>query len=170
MEVFDSEGNKVEGVMTQAEVEAKIAAEKAAWEASKTTPPAPAAPAADPNAVPEWFKPFAETVTRLSGNQTTMVTKEIADGLDADKREAFTKRFDSLTGYDETPEGIQRRAQDAYLLTTGQPYQAQAINMQNVAAAGGGPTRPSAPAPEIDKAFGATFGITDEDRNKFGNK
>lgn len=165
MEVFDSEGNKVEGVMTAEEVAAKIEAEKSAWEASQTK-----APVADPNAVPEWFKPFAEKVTQLSGNQTSMVTSEIAGGLDADKREAFTKRFDSLTGYEETPEGIQRRAQDAYLLTVGQPYQAQAINMGNIVATGGSPTRPSAPAPEIDKAFGQVFGISEADAAKYGNK
>jgi hypothetical protein len=168
MEVFDSEGNKVEGVMTQADFDAKLAAEKTTWEAAQT--PAPVVPAADPNAVPEWFKPFADKVTQLSGNQTTMVTSEIAGGLDADKREAFTKRFDSLTGYEETPEGIQRRAQDAYLLAVGQPYQAQSINMQNVAASGGAPTRPSATAPVVDQAFGETFGISDADRSKYGNK
>lgn len=166
MEVFDSEGNKVEGVMTAEEVTAKIEAEKSAWEASK----APVVPAADPNAVPEWFKPFADKVTQLSGNQRTMVTSEISGGLDADKREAFTKRFDSLTGYEETPAGIQQRAHDAYLLTVGQPYEAQSINMGNVVATGGSPVRPSAPAPEVDKAFGEVFGINDADRAKHANK
>ena len=169
MEVFDSEGNKVEGVMTAAEVAAKIEAEKATW-AAEQKPPAPAAPAADPNAVPEWFKPFAEQVTKLSGNLQTTVISDYAASLDADKKQAFNSRFDSLTGYPDTPEGMQKRAADAYLLTTGQPYEAQAINMGNIVAAGNGPVRPAAPVGEVDKAFAQTFGITEQDVAKYGNK
>jgi len=166
MEVFDSEGNVVEGVMTAEEVTAKIEAEKAAWEA--TQKPADPAPAGDEP--PAWAKELINKVQTLSGNQQSMVVGDITGGLDADKREAFTKRFDSLQGYEDTPEGIQRRAQDAYLLTVGQPYQSQAINMGNIVASGNGPVRPAAPALEVDKAFGAAFGITEQDVAKYGNK
>lgn len=166
MEVFDSEGNKVEGVFTQADIDAKIAAEKATWEASQK--PADPTPAADEP--PAWAKSLINKVETLSGNQTSMALGDITSSLDADKKEAFTKRFESLTGYSDTPEDIQRRAQDAYLLTVGQPYQAQAINMGNIVANGNSPVRPSAPAPEVDKAFAATFGLSEQDVAKYGNK
>lgn len=167
MEVFDKDGNPVEGVMTQAEVDAKLATEKASWEEANKKPDTPPAPS---NEVPEWFKPFADKVDALSGNQRSMVVKNVAETLDADKRTQFDAKFNNLTGYGETLEELQRRAQDAYLLTTGQTFESQAINMQNIAASGGSPVRPSALAPELDKAFCQAFGITEADVAKYGNK
>lgn len=167
MELFDANGNKVEGYLSADEVAAKVAAEKAAWEATKpTTPPTPPAPAE--NEPPAWFKPFAEQVQRLSGNQTSTLVKDFVSGLDADKQKEFDAKFNSLSGYDETPEGIQRRAQDAYLLTTGQPYNANAVNMQNVVSSGNRPVKPEAPKAEVDEAFKSVFGISDEDVKKYG--
>lgn len=168
MEVFDKDGNPVEGVFTQAELDAKLAAEKAAWEEAQkqNTPPTPPA-STEP---PEWFKPFAEKVDKLAGNQTTMVVQDITTGLDAEQRESFNKKFESLSGYGDTPEELQRRAQDAYLLATGQRYEENAINLNNLTATTGVPVRPTATSSGDEKAIQQVFGITDEDVNKYGNK
>lgn len=166
MEVFDKDGNLVEGVMTAEEVQAKIDAEKAAWQ--KQT-----APVVTPNANEEVLnlvKSLSDKVEKLSGNQTTFVTKDIANTLDDEKKAVFETKFQSLSGYEETPEGIQKRAQDAYLLTTGQQYEVKGINMQNINAVNGAPVTPTMPKAQVDEAFKSTFGISDADVQKYGNK
>lgn len=171
-EVYDADGNLVEGYLSPEEVTAKLDAEKIAWEAAN--PPAPvvvppvAAPAAD--APPAWAQSIIDKVEQLSGNQKSTLVKDFTSGLDADKQKEFDAKFNSLSGYEETPEGIQKRAQDAYLLTTGQQYSATPINMQNIAASTGGPVRPAASAPAIDKELGAIFGNTEDDISKYGKK
>lgn len=167
MEVFDKDGNPVEGVFTQAELDAKLAAEKAAWEESqKQTTPPPVS-----NEPPDWFKPFAEQVQKLAGNQTTTVVKDYTANLDADKKAEFDRRFNALAvGYDDTIEGQQKRAADAYLLATGQPYDANTINLTNLTAGVGSPVKPSATPTAADKDIQQVLGITEEDVNKYGNK
>jgi hypothetical protein len=169
-EVYDAEGNLIEGYLSPEEVAAKIEAEKAEW--AKIKPPAPVTTEQKSNEdePPAWFKPFAEQVQKLSGNQTSTFIKDYVSNLDADKQKEFDAKFNSLTGYDDSPEGIQKRAQDAYLLTTGQPYNATAVNMQNIVASTGGPVRPSAPKPEVDKGIQEVLGITEEDANKYASK
>jgi len=174
MEVFDKDGNPVANVFSQEELDAKLAAEKTAWEEANKPPESPAAvtpPAVDPNEPPVWFKPFADKVDRLAGNQTTMVVQDYTNGLDAEKRAEFDKRFNGLTtGYEDTPEGQQKRASDAYLLATGQPYTANEMNTANFTASQGHIVRPSAAKPEIDTAIQGAFGVTAEDAAKYGNK
>jgi hypothetical protein len=166
MEVFDKDGNPVTGIMSQAEVDALVAAQKAEWEKANV-PPAPVTPPA-PTAdePPAWAKELIGKVETLSGNQKAVVVSDFVKVLEADKQPIFTAKFDQLTGYPETPEGMQQRASDAYLLTTGQRYETSGVNMQNIVAANGSPVRPGAPATEVDKAFQQTFGITDEDVKK----
>jgi hypothetical protein len=159
-ELYDADGNLVEGYLSPEEVAAKIEAEKAAWQ-KPAEPVTPAPAATNDNEPPAWFKPFAEQVQKIAGNQTSTFIKDYVSGLDADKQKEFDAKFNSLTGYDESPEGIQRRAQDAYLTE---------VNMQNIVASTGGPVRPSAPKPEVDKGIQAVFGITEEDANKYASK
>lgn len=170
MEVYDKDGNLVEGVMTQAEVDAKLAAEKAAWEEANKPADPVTPPVTTSDEPPAWAKDLISKVEVLSGNQVQTITKDVVSAVPAEKRDEFNKKYESLTGYGNTPEDLTRRAQDAYLLATGQPYTEVSIDMRNVAAAGGAPTRPSAPAPEVDKAIGNTLGISDEDRAKYGSK
>ncbi len=167
MEVFDKDGNPVENVMTAEQVAEKIAAAKKEWE-EKNKPPvaAPVPPPSDEP--PAWFKPFAETVNRLATNQQSTIVADVVSAVEADKRELFNTKFNNLTGYPETPEGLQARARDAYVLTTGQPYNAPAVNMQNIVAANGRPVIPQAPKGEVNKEVAAVFGISEEDVKKYG--
>lgn len=169
-EVYDADGNVIEGYLSAEEVAAKLEAEKATWEASqkKEEPPVVTTPAVDEP--PVWAKSLMEQVERLSGNQRTTLVKDFTSGLDADKQKEFDAKYNALSGYDETPAGIQKRAQDAYLLTTGQPFNSTEINMQNIVGSTGSIVKPTPPKPEVDQAFKTIFGISDEDVTKYGNK
>ena len=94
MEVFDKDGNVVEGVFSQAELDAKVAAEKTTWEASQApvTPVVPVTPSADEP--PVWAKDLISRVENLSGNQKTMVVSSIAESLDLDKKTQLHSKYD----------------------------------------------------------------------------
>jgi len=169
-EYYDANGNLVEGLFTADEVNAKIEEIKAAVVPPEPAPVVPVTPPTNDNEPPAWFKPFAERVNQLAGNQQETIISTIASAVDAEKRNNFNTHFNNLAGYEDTPEGMQERAKAAYLLTTGHQYGDNAINMQNVDASKGGPVKPAAPAPEVDEGFKKTFGITDEDIAKYGNK
>lgn len=174
MEVFDKDGNPVEGVFSQAELDAKIAEAKAAvvppvvTPTVPATPVVPAAPLVDP-----LLTSLQEQVTTLSKGFETSVTTKFAGGLDADKKAAFEKKFEELavlSSYDKTPEGLQRRAADAYALTTGQPFNFDALNMGNLGNVNGkAPTVPNKELREEDKAIAAALGNTPEDYKKYGS-
>jgi hypothetical protein len=170
-EYYDADGNLVEGLFTADELTAKIEEAKASFTPPPADPVPPVTPVATTdNEPPEWFKPFAAKVDQLAGNQKETVISSIAAAVDAEKRVNFNTNFNNLLGYAETPEGMQERAKAAYLLTTGQQYNDGAINMQNIDASKGGPTKPTAPPAAVDEGFKKTFGITDEDITKYGNK
>lgn len=181
-ELFDKEGNPVEGALTQDELEAKIAEEKAAWEEANKAPKTPPAPAPETSPAgddtPEWAKTLVENLSTLksqveilSGNQTTTTIKQYVEAVDDDKKEEFNKKFESLTGYDNTPEGLQQKASDAYLLVTGQRYEDSGIDMRGFTGVGRGPVEGKKQEESADaKAIEEVFGITDEDKAKYSNK
>jgi len=92
--------------------------------------------------------------------------------LDGDQVTELQNKFNSLTGYDETPEGMQRRAEDAYLLTTGQRFDAGTMDMKNIASGVGGKAGVTAPpqASADEQALRSALGISEEDIQKYGNK
>lgn len=169
-EYFDKDGNPVEGVYTKEQVDAMVEAAKVAATPAAPEPAAPAAPAADEP--PAWAKPIIEKVNSLSQNTVNAVINGVATGLDADNKTKLQENFNRLAGYPDTPEGIEARAQAAYLLTTGQQYNANAIHMGNINAAGSGRVNinDKAQTSEKDAFFGKMLGITDEDRAKYGKK
>lgn len=181
-ELFDKDGNLVEGALTKDELEAKLVEEKTAWEeANKEQPPAedtPPAPAPSGDETPEWAKSLVENITSLksqvdtlNGNQTSTTIKQYVEAVDDDKRDEFNKKFESLSGYDETPEGLQQKASDAYLLVTGQRYEESGVDMRGFTGVGRGPVEAKKPEDSADaKAIEEVFGISDEDKEKYGNK
>lgn len=180
MKAFDKDGKEIE-VFSQEELDAKIkeAGEKAAADAlaaaeAKAKADADAAAAAagqGGNEIPEWAKPIVAAVQSLSQNHTMGYVDKVATGLDADKRKEVEAKFASLTGYEETPEGMARRAEDAYLLATGERFNAGTVNMGNLMASGSGRTDTDPKVQtETDKNVQAALGISQADVEKFGKK
>lgn len=174
MEVFDKDGNPIEGVFSKEELEAQVQAEleariKAAEEAEAAE--AAAASQQQQNDMPEWAQTLAQKVDSLSNNATRSFVDRVSSTLDSDRRREVEAKFNQLAGYDETPEGLARRAEDAYLLATGERYNAGSVDMSNLAAAGGGKTQTdSRVISEADKQIQAALGITPADIEKYGKK
>lgn len=180
MKAFDKDGNEID-VFSQEELDAKIKetidAQAAADADAKAKADADAAAAAAAAAaskndeVPEWAKQIIAKVENLSTNHTMSYIDKVTGGVDSDKKKAISEKFNSLSGYDETPEGMARRAEDAYLLATGEKFNANVVNINNLAAAGGGRTQTDVKAvTEADKAVQSALGITPADVEKFGKK
>lgn len=171
MEVFDKDGNPVEGVFTQEELDAKIK-EAVEAQSAAVVPPAPETPPAPttPDEPPAWAKGLIERIDRLDGNQQSAVVKNYTVGLDADKQKEFQANYEKLAGYDNTQDGMDRRAQDAYLLTTGQRFNSEAVDMKSVAAGFGGAGNPNSPVKPTgeQKAIQDALGITEDDVKKYG--
>lgn len=174
-EFFDKDGNPVEGVYTKEQVDAMVEAAKAAaapvaTPATPTETPVPATPVVEEP--PAWAKTVIEQVNTLTENTRRQYVDQVTAGLSAEDKAKLSENYNRLAGYDDTPEGIQARAQAAYLLTTGQQYTASHVHMGNMNAAGSGKVnineRPQ--ATEADAFFGKMLGITDEDRAKYGVK
>ncbi len=174
MEVFDKDGNLIEGdFFSQEELDEKL--EEIKQQMTKETPvvPAPVKPAVADNQdeMPQWAKELKASVDGLNQNQTQSYLKSVTSMLDADKKTEVEKRFASLAGYDNTPEGLQRRAEDAHLLATGERYNSNGVNMPNIMAAGGGRTQVDATVtPEADKNIRQALGISEADAEKFSKK
>ena len=173
MEVFDKDGKPVENVFSQEELDAKIA------EAVKTAAPAPAAPAAPAAAVPASVKPedlmaaltaLQATVGSIVKSTETTGASKFTASLDDEKKTAFNTQFEALqkTGqYENTPEGIEKRAAAAYMLTTGESFDAGNFDMGNLSSVGGkAPTKPSTEMSEVDKQISAALGNTEADFKK----
>lgn len=173
MPYIDKDGNEVPDVFTKEELEQQIAA--AVEAAQKKEPPAPATPPepekrpGPTNELAEQIKQINERMQVLVQSQQKSVVSRFVSGLDADKKAAFEQRFEKLQGYGETPDEIERRAADAYLLEVGQPFDAGALNMANLAAAGGGKNvlGEKKEMSEVDKQISAVLGNTEEDFKKY---
>jgi hypothetical protein len=176
MEVFDKDGNPIEGVFSKDELEAKVQSEldariKAAEEAEAAEAAAQAAAQQQQNEMPEWAQSLVQKVESLSSNATRGFVERVSSTLDTDRRKEVETKFNQLTGYDETPEGLARRAEDAYLLATGERYNAGRVDMSNLAAAGGVKTQTDSKViSEADKQIQAALGITAADIEKYGKK
>lgn len=180
MEVFDKDGKPIEGVFSKEEVEAQVkaAAEKAVADAKAAADAAAEAArvAAQGSGnggdeMPDWAKTLVQKVDSLSNHNTQSYLSKVVTGLDSDKAKEVEAKYASLTGYAETPEGLARRSEDAYLLATGQKYNAGTVNMSNLMAAGGGKSNTDAKVlTEVDKNINDALGNTAEDIAKFGKK
>lgn len=177
MEVFDKDGNPVENVFSQEELDAKIAeAVKTAKPADPTpvTPPTPPAPTEQKSDdVMNVLKSLQETVNSLVKTTETNGASKFTASLDAEKKKTFETQFEALqkTGlYENTPEGIEKRAAAAYTLTTGETFDAGNFNMGNLGAVGGGkaPIKSTTEMTEADKQISAALGNTEDDIKKFG--
>lgn len=165
MKAFDAEGNEIE-VFSQEELDAKLK------EATPAPAPAPIEKKeAESTEIPVWAKELMGKVDALSGRETQTYVGRVVSGLDTDRKKEVEAKFQQLSGYDETPDGLARRAEDAYLLATGEKFNADTVNMKNLAAAGGGKTD-TAPkvTTEADKQIQSALGITQADVDKFGKK
>jgi hypothetical protein len=176
---YNEEGLKIEGLLTQAEVDAQIAAakvvdQKAGADAEAAMAVAEAAKVAAIAKVedtPAWATSLIERLQVIENNGTKTYINNVTSMLDADKKKEVEAKFNQLTGYENSPEGLTRRAEDAHLLTTGERYNANSVDLQNLTAAGGGRTNVSGPAvTEVDKGIQSVLGITGADVEKFGKK
>lgn len=176
MEVFDKDGNPIENVFTQEELEAKIkesseAAVAAAIKQAEEEEAAAGQQQQQQGDVPEWAQSLMQRVDSLSSNATRTFVDRVSSTLDADRRKEVEAKFNQLSGYEETPEGLSRRAEDAYLLATGERFNAGKVDMANLAAAGGGKAQVDVKVTsEADKQIQAALGITPADVEKYGKK
>ena len=173
MKAFDKDGNEID-VFSQEELDIKIKeANDTAIAAAKAEAEAAAAPAAQQQSddIPEWAKQLIAKVDSVSTRETLSYVDKVSASLDADRRKIVGAKFSSRTGYDETPEGMARRAEDAYLLATGEKFNAGTVDINNLAAAGGGRTNTDVKAvTDADKNIQAALGVTAADVEKFGKK
>jgi hypothetical protein len=178
MKVFDENGDPVEGVFSQEELDAKIAEAlkttnqaptvPAAAVATPTVPPTPAAPVVDPA-----IAQLQAQISAIAKNMEVSVTSRFGSNLDADTQAKLQAKFDelsSLPSYDATPSSLERRASDAYTLVTGKPFTHDAMNMGNLGVASGkAPTVANKELKEEDKGLAELLGNTPEDYKKYGN-
>lgn len=181
MKAFDAEGNEIE-VFSQEELTAKIEEEKQKAladakkasddaEKAKADADAAAAGAGKPDDIPAWAQTLITQVQTLATGTKQTVLSKYTSGLDADKKKDVETRFESLSGYEDTPEGQSKRAADAYLLVTNKPFNAGEVNMPNLMAAGGAPSIVNGdPVTPKDKEIQSVLGITSEDVAKYTKK
>lgn len=179
MQYFDKDGNEVTDVYSKEQLdEALKKKEKEVREELKpkedvpAEPSQPATPGPEKNPLEEKLEQLSGVVSAFVNNQKQAVVSKYTTGLDADKRKAYEERFNAMQGYGDTPEEIERRASEAYLLETGQRFNDSGFNMQNLAVVAGknqGGQRSQKELSEQDKALGALFGNKPEDYEKYGN-
>lgn len=178
-ELYDKDGNLVEGAITKEELDTKLGEAKISWEAEqKPAEEQKQVEQKQTDEVPPWAKKFVdgfntlqEQVNNLNGNQTTTHISRFKNAVDTARQADFQTKFDSLTGYENTPEGLEKRAADAYLLTTGQRYEESGMDMRGFTSNGRGPVDTIKPTnSESIKAIDQTFGISEADAEKYGNK
>jgi len=172
MEVFDKDGNPLEGVFSKEEVEAQIeAAKQQAIADAKTEADRLAAEGKKEEEIPAWAKPLLEKVGALETHTTKSFLGKVTSGLDTDKKNEIEKRYEGLQGYENTPEGLSRRAEDAYLLVTHEKFNAGTVDMSNLSAAGGGKTNFNVKETSgVDKEIQKDLGITQADVEKYSKK
>ena len=172
MEVFDKDGKPVEGVFSQAELDAKIEEAKKAFVPPVVEPKKEDAPAPKPDDVMAVLKSLQETVSTLVKSGENTGASKFTANLDDEKKTIFNTQFEALqkTGmYENTPEGIEKRAAAAYTLTTGSTPDAGNFNMGNLSAVGGKTAvKISTEMSEVDKQISAALGNTEADFKKHG--
>lgn len=191
MPLYDKDGKEVEGAMTKEEVEKAVAdAEQALIDEAATevkTQEQKDKDAADAKAVADQKalddkaaadkaaaegKPVADPRVESALTRLERIEQErLADahaGNDPEKRSAFITKYNRLSGYPDTAEGIAERAADASKMAFG-----ETPSVSVSADAGTGrqvDTKVQIKKTEADEALGKVMGITDADREKFGPK
>lgn len=168
MEVFDKDGNLIEGMFSKDEVDEHIeAARKAVLDEVKPKEEEKQ----NTDEIPAWAKPLFDKVGTLESHNTQTFLGKVTLGLDADKRKDIEEKYKNLSGYDETSEGLARRAEDAYLVVTGEKFNAGTVDMSNLMGSGGGKSViDSKVTTEADKTIQSLLGITSADVEKYGKK
>lgn len=174
MEVFDKDGNPVENVFSQEELDAKIA--EAVKEVvppvveNKETPSTPVT--VKPEEIMAALTALQATVGSIVKSTETTGASKFTANLDDEKKTAFNTQFEALqkTGlYENTPEGIEKRAAAAYVLTTGESIDAGNFNMGNLSSiVSKAPVKVNTETSETDKQISAALGNTEEDIKKYG--
>ncbi len=151
---YDEQGNAVEA-FSKEELEAQLA--------SKLKEQAPVD-----------LSPMLERLQKTESALYDMRVEKYADihaGNDAEKREKFMAKFNRLTGYEESAEGLSERAKDAAKLAFDM---ATDQGLQGLADAGGKSINTSnqnnAPANDIEAQLRRELGISDSDIEKYGKK
>lgn len=179
MEVFDKDGNLVENVFSQEELDAKIEEAKKTFtqtnindikqtESSDVVKPA----TVKPEEIMAALTALQETVVSIVKSTETTGASKFTANLDDEKKTVFNTQFEALqkTGlYENTPEGIEKRAAAAYVLTTGESIDAGNFNMGNLSSVGSkAPVKVNTEISETDKQISAALGNTEEDIKKYG--
>lgn len=187
MEYFDKDGNKIEGLVTQEELSQKITeaidAAKLEFEKNKESDgdkdqgkdPKEGNDADDVvekvKAALESLGISKEKIDTISNNQTSGFLSKYKNLIDEDKKEEFQNRYNSLQGYGETPEEIEKRAQDAFLLTTGARFSDEGLNMQNLGHSTGNKANVNdkKEMSDLDKSISNVLGNSDDDIKKYSS-
>ena len=178
----DAEGNEVEA-FTQEELDAKAKelADKAVEDYKIANPTKTAEDiAAETKAAADKAATDAEPIAQLSKTvealQAAIRARDVADfartyaGNDAAKQGEFKAKFDRLTGYADTPEGMSERAADAAKLIGVDPA---GFDVSGVSGTGSGRNVDAAAAQtmtEADKIVQKALGITPDDVKKYGSE
>jgi membrane protein involved in colicin uptake len=136
----------------------QVAAEKAATDA-KTL--------ADNEPITKLTKTVEALQQQLTQERVSGFAKTYA-GNDQAKQTEFKAKFDRLTGYSDTPEGVAERAADAAKLIGVNP---QSVDIGGIVGAGSGRNVDGAGAMKIteaDKVVQNALGISAEDVKKYG--
>lgn len=187
MAKFKNENGEEFEAFTQEELDAKAkevadAAAAKAVEDYKTANPAKTVEqiAAEKKAADEAAVAANEPMTKLAKEladvKAKLTSAEVAGfartyaGADATKQSEFKNKFERLTGYADTAEGMAERAQDAARMIGVNPV---GVDISGVAGTGGGRNVDSAGVvqpTEADKIVQKALGITAEDAKKYGGE
>ena len=180
---FDADGVEItEGIFSQEDVDkaitdavaAKVTADEEAVTAKAAEDEAAAKAGPAPGSVEETLATIQTTLANMTKSNETISSSKFVSDMDEESKTAFEKKYESLakTGdYEDTPEGLEQRGNDAYQLTTGQTFDHGNFNMNNLSSATGkAPTKPNQEQSEEDKGIGEALGNTEEDYKKHGNK
>ena len=171
---FDKDGNPVENVFSQKEVEAKIEEAKKTFTQTNTNDikQTESSNAVKPEEIMAALTALQATVGLIVKSTETTGASKFTANLDDEKKTAFNTQFEALqkTGlYENTPEGIEKRAAAAYVLTTGESIDAGNFNMGNLSSVGSkAPVKVNTETSETDKQISAALGNTEEDIKKYG--
>lgn len=177
---YDEDGKEVEA-FTKEELDAEIekkkkadeeaAAKKAEEDAAAKKAQEDAAKAKEQEGKKTEAQLLAERLERLEKQNQELRVEKIADqfaGNDQEKRKSFISKFDRLTGYEETPEGLAERAADAARLAFGSDAGIDTAGLGN---AGGRNVNDAkqVQTTQQDKDIQSVLGISEADAKKYGS-
>lgn len=179
--LFDENGNEVEA-FTKEELDAEIEKFKKEEEdadAKKKEEEAAAAKAKEE----EENKQKAETektevekmnerLSRIEAENKQLKVEKLADqfaGNDAEKRKIFMAKFDRLTGYEETGDGLIERATDAAKLAFGEDAGIDTTTLGNAGGRNPGDVK-QVQTTQADKDIQSALGISEDDVKKYGGE